>query len=186
MSLETNTSAMLILFLALISVFTCGDSPRQSSEALTLALTNPFDGTWQLDRSRDVGSLEELLALAGVNFFARKVIVGLEITEQYTLTSETFRVARHTSHDSGETVHLYRLGVLETVQDVILGGVQSLVRVSEGQSRIQSSLTRPSDHAVFIGTRHVARENPRLMIYSLNITLPNKQKAGCVRHFVKQ
>jgi hypothetical protein len=174
---------MIILFIALISVFTCGES-RQLSEA---AATNPFDGTWQLDRSRDVGSLEELLALAGVNFFARKVIVGLEITEQYTLTSETFRVARRTSHDPGaETVQVYRLGALETVQDAILGGVQSLVRVSEGQTRIQSSLTRPSDHAVFIGTRHVTRENPRLMIYSLNITLVNKQKAGCVRHYVKQ
>lgn len=152
---------------------------------LVAAGTSPFDGTWQLDRERDVGSMGQLLTTMGVDYFTRLVVVDLDMIDRYTVTHTEFRVVRHTKYsDSDER---YSVGVPEEVQDQILGPVRSLVQVNDDLSRVMMTLIRPRDQAVFTGVRHISvRGDPRLIIYTMNFTIPNGQCASCVRHFVKQ
>jgi hypothetical protein len=145
--------------------------------------TSVFDGDWRLDRSRDSGSMVDLLELVGVGYVKRRIIATMNIDERYELTRENFRVARFTTY--GDTDNTYRLGVTQDIQDPILGAVKSLVHVSDDQHRIQSTLTRISDQAIFVSTRRVTREDPQQLIYTVNFTRTDGNKAYVVRHYNK-
>jgi hypothetical protein len=188
-------TALLLLVVALSSARGSAqrDETRLASAVLLEARValetprgvSPMDGVWRLDRARDVGSLVNLLALAGVDSLRRNVMAALDVEDRLTLTQTQFRVQRHTARS--DTDQRYRLDVTESVQDTVLGGVRSLVRRSDDGTRVHTTMTRPYDQAVFISQRRIAmHDDPGLMIQTLNFTLPTGQKASCVRYFVRQ
>ena len=164
----------LLLLLCLVTL--------ASSDTTT---TSPLDGTWQLDIKRDVGSMEQLLATMGVGYFTRRVVSTLDMTDRYTVNRTEFRIVRHTKYSDSD--QRYSVDTPEEVQDPMLGTVRSLVHVNEDLSRVLMTMIRPGDQAIFTGLRHVSvRGDPRLIIHTMNFTLPSGQHASCVRHFVKQ
>jgi len=144
-----------------------------------------MEGEWKLNRTRDTGdSLDSLLAAAGVEYFKRQVVVSLDITDRYWVSYAQFRIARHTQRS--DTDQRYRVDTQEDVQDPVLGAVRSLVRVNDDMSRVMMTMTRAHDNSVFVGMRHVSvRDNPRLMIYTMNFTTGGGHHLSCVRYFVK-
>ncbi len=173
------TTTVIVLLLCLVpgEIQAVGADPPTKS---------PLDGTWILDRSRDVGSMLQLLTAMGVDFFTRRVVASLEITDRYTVNRTDFVVVRNTSYTDAE--YFYRVNVPEELNDQLLGAVHSMVRVNDDLSRVTMTMVRASDEALFVGTRHVAaRTDPRLLIYTMNFTKPGATRSdSCVRYFVKQ
>jgi hypothetical protein len=130
--------------------------------------------------------MEDFLALAGESYFRRKVIASLEMTEKYTVTATTVHMERNTSIGQS-TDQLYRLDATggEDLVDPVLGSVRSLTRISDDGSRLTNALTRASDRASFVGVRRVPHDDYNHLIYSINLTLSNRQSAYCVRHYAR-
>lgn len=143
-----------------------------------------MDGAWEVDRSKDTGCLDAFLALEGVSYFRRKVILGMAIREGLVLTKESLRVDRNTSWGNTHDVHQLG-GAIRDEQDTLLGAVKVRGEASDDLYRVQVVKTRVSDRAVFIGTRHVPRTELRHLVYAMNFTLPDGRRAECVRHYYK-
>ena len=152
--------------------------------AVVVEAGSAFDGFWHLDRSRDAGSMEQVLELMGVGYIKRRIIANMDIEEQYELTPTAFRIARYTAY--GEQDNAYVLGQAQDSEDALLGAVRALVHAGENQGRVQIVLTRLSDQAVLHSVRRIVRESPNQLVYAVNFTLADGQKAACVRHYVRK
>ena len=145
---------------------------------------SPLNGLWRLDAGRDIGSLDNFLALEGVDWFKRRAIVGMAMDERLALNATTFSVDRY-APPYGNNYAIHHLDRFEQEEDTLLGRVSVMGHASTDLYKVQLSKTRLADRAVFTGTRHVTRNAPNLLVYAMNFTLSNGQHAECVRHYIR-
>ena len=88
-----------------------------------------LNGTWQLDRETSE-SLNDVLDLMGIGWVKRRIITGLDMTEQYTITSTTFHFIRDTQRSHQNLTFL--LNIEENVEDELLGEMKQIVTYNPG------------------------------------------------------
>lgn len=141
-----------------------------------------FDGKWQLDRVHSIGSADKMMQLMGLDSAKRKILNEMDIAEVYRITKTQFFKSQITYFKTINAV--FPLGNETVENDFILGRVRQRV-VYENQ-KLQETLIRESDHAVFIGVHKIQRDDMNKIIYSMNFTLPDGRKATCTRYFLKR
>ena len=108
-----------------------------------------------------------------------------EVVETYELTDKEFKMSRKTMYIIANTDAVYQLGVAKDEDDIILGKVKHTVTFVN--NRLQETLVRKSDGAIFTGVKKINRDDEHKIIYTMNFTLPgNKGKSSCVRYFLRR
>jgi hypothetical protein len=144
-----------------------------------------LDGKWQLDQHHSIGSADDMMKMIGVDSIRRSIINSMDVTETYEVKETSFHMIRTTPYSMGNLDVVYQLGIAREENDIILGKVKHLVTFSNG--RLQETLTRNSDGAVFVGVKKVNRDDENKIIYSMNFTLPGgRGKSSCVRYFLRR
>ena len=144
-----------------------------------------FDGKWQLDQHHSVGSADDMMKMIGVDSIRRSIINSMDVVETYELTDKEFKMSRKTMYIIANTDAVYQLGVAKDEDDIILGKVKHTVTFVN--NRLQETLVRKSDGAIFTGVKKINRDDEHKIIYTMNFTLPgNKGKSSCVRYFLRR
>lgn len=143
---------------------------------------NIFDGEWKLDMTHSIGSLDDILALAGINAFKRWAIIRLEVTEVYEMreSSQSMRFERSTKYSN--VTDVYPFGVAMKVDDPILGKAKQTF-FYDGKRRIESRVEQENG-SLFHSTRTILPGDDNRIVYMMNYTTSHG-KANCVRYLNK-
>jgi hypothetical protein len=142
-----------------------------------------FDGKWQMDKTREIGSCDAVLRLIGVSKMKIGIIAGMGIVEHYALTADTFHIVRDTIFPYTHSDKTYRWGVEVNDNDAILGDSRHTVTL-HNMNRIETRMVRP-DGALYTGTRKPYNNNVNTLIYLTNYTTADEKHASCARIYVK-
>jgi hypothetical protein len=140
-----------------------------------------FDGSWQLDLTRMVGSCDHVLELIGVSAMRRHIISGLSITERYTLTEKSIRIVKDTMYNHGDVT--FEWNVEKKINDPVLGDVRQTMTM-HSTYRIDTRAVR-DDGGVYVGTRKPFNNNLNQIVYQTNYTTKTGKQASCSRYFKK-
>ena len=137
-----------------------------------------FNGTWKLDKSTSE-SPDDILEALGINWFKRRVIVNLDITETiHIVVNKSVRI--HTVTPRSNTSDLFLFGVEAPFQSVILGdGTQVTTFIN---NRLFFRFKRGDSDLVYSAMRELL--NPNLMKLSMNVTMRSRSiYLKCTRFF---
>ena len=129
--------------------------------------------------SNSVGSLDDILALAGINAFKRFAIVRLEVTEIYEMreSSQSLRFQRDTKYS--HTDQIFPFGMAIKVDDPILGNVKQTM-LYDGKRRLESRVEQENG-SVFHSTKTILEGRDNRIVYIMNYTTA-RGRANCVRY----
>ena len=143
---------------------------------------NIFDGTWKLDMANSIGSLDDILALAGINAFKRFAIIRLEVTEIYEMreSSQSLHFVRDTKYSHFDKV--FPFGMPMKVDDPILGNAKQTITY-DGKRRLESRVEQENG-SVFHSIKTILEGQDDRIVYVMNYTTSHG-KANCVRYFLR-
>lgn len=141
-----------------------------------------FDGAWKLDMANSIGSMDEILKLAGVNYFKRLAIMRLQVTESYEIreSSQSLRFMR----DAGpiHTEQIFPFGQAIKVDDPTLGSGKQTVTY-DGKRRLTTRVDQENG-SVFHSTKTILEGQDNRIVYVMNYTT-SEGHANCVRYFLR-
>ena len=141
-----------------------------------------FDGVWKLDMTHSIGSLDDILALAGINAFKRMAIVRLEVTEIYQMreASQSLHFVRDTKYFHFEET--FPFGLAMKVDDPILGKAKQTITYN-GKRRLESRVEQENG-SVFHSTKTILEGQDNRIVYVMNYTTSHGN-ANCVRYYLR-
>lgn len=141
-----------------------------------------FDGSWKLDMTNSIGSMDDILKLAGVGYFTRMVIMKIQVRETFEIreSSQSLRLIRDAGPKHIEQI--FPFGQPIRVEDSTFGVGKQTVTY-DGKRRLTSRVDQENG-AVFHSTKTILEGNDNRIVYVMNYTTPTG-KADCVRYFLR-
>lgn len=141
-----------------------------------------FDGTWKLDMANSIGSMDDILKLAGVGYFTRLAIMRIQIKETFEIreSSQSLRLIRDAGPKHIEQI--FPFGQPIRVEDSTFGVGKQTVTY-DGKRRLTSRVDQENG-AVFHSTKTILEGDANRIVYVMNYTTPTG-KADCVRYLFR-
>ena len=145
------------------------------------ATTTLFDGTWQLDPHRDIGSCKEVMRLIGESSIRSSIICSLTVTETMSLSVKSLHLVRVTRYS--RTEQTFQWNIEEVVDDLLLGNTKQTLTMLD--DRHMKTVSRRTENGLYVGLRKIDPKNNNLVIYTMNYTAPGGRRASVVRYFTR-